>query len=77
MVLFTMPTMTTRSPASISMTLLSPTLYKYASMYNTDAGEIEDHIDFWHDSLNDCYANDMSIHMICTYIDAITDEYSE
>ena len=38
---------------------------------------IEDNIDFWYDSLNDCYNNDMAIDMVLTYIEAITDEDSE
>lgn len=59
------------------MVLLSPTLYKCAWDFNPDTNEIEDHIDFWIDSLNDCYNNAMPIEMICTYIDAITDEYYE
>jgi len=37
----------------------------------------QDHVDFWYDSLNDCYNNDMSIDMVLTYIEAITDEESE
>ena len=38
---------------------------------------IEDNIDFWYDSLNDCVFNDMAIDMVLTYIEAITDEDSE
>ena len=38
---------------------------------------IEDNIDFWYDSLNDCYNNSMPIDMVLTYIEAITDEDSE
>ena len=38
---------------------------------------IEDNIDFWYDSLNDCYNNSMPIGMVLTYIEAITDEDSE
>jgi len=38
---------------------------------------IEDNIDFWYDSLNDCYNNAMPIDMVLTYIEAITDEDSE
>ena len=37
----------------------------------------QDHVDFWYDSLNDCYNNDMSIFTVLTYIEAITDEDSE
>ena len=35
---------------------------------------VEDNIDFWYDSINDCYENKMPIDMICTYVEAITDE---
>jgi hypothetical protein len=38
---------------------------------------IESNIDFWYDSLNDCYNNDMPTCMLLTYIEAITDEDSE
>ena len=38
---------------------------------------IEDNIDFWYDSLNDCYNNAMSIDMVLTYIEIINDEDSE
>ena len=55
---------------------LCPTLHKYAIMCNSDT-IVEDNIDFWYDSLNDCYTNDMPIDMICTYVDAINDEDSE
>ncbi|BAQ93950.1 hypothetical protein [uncultured phage_MedDCM-OCT-S45-C4] len=56
---------------------LSPTLHKYAVTYNNPHTIVEDNIDFWYDSLNDCYANDMRINMICTYVEAITDEDTE
>ena len=39
--------------------------------------EIENHVDFWYDSLNDCYRNGMPTFMLLTYIEAITDEDSE
>ena len=55
---------------------LSPTLHKYATAYNCDT-IIEDNIDFWYDSLNDCYTNSMPIEMICTYVEAIIDEDTE
>ena len=42
-------------------------------MCNNPHTIIEDNIDFWYDSLNDCYANRMPIEMICTYVEAITD----
>ena len=55
---------------------LSPGLHKAAVKYN--AGTIiEDNIDFWYDSINDCYSNGMDIEMICTYVEAITDEDTE
>ena len=38
---------------------------------------IESNIDFWYDSLNDCYNNNMEIDMVLAYIEAITDEDSE
>ena len=55
---------------------LSPTLHKAAMNYNSPT-IVEDNIDFWYDSLNDCYENDMPIDMILTYIDAIDDEDTE
>ena len=55
---------------------LSPTLHKIAMNYNSPT-IVEDNIDFWYDSLNDCYANDMCIDMILTYIEAIDDEDTE
>ena len=51
---------------------LSPTLSKLAP-YTI----IEDDIDFWYDSINDCYSNGMMIDMICSYIEAINDEDTE
>ena len=56
---------------------LCPTLHKVAVMYNNPQTIIEDNIDFWYDSLNDCYANRMPIEMICTYVEAITDDDTE
>ncbi len=55
---------------------LSPTLHKVAIMYNSPT-IVEDNIDFWYDSMNDCYKNDMSIEMILTYIDVIDECDSE
>jgi hypothetical protein len=46
-------------------------------MYNNPHTIIEDNIDFWYDSLNDCYANRMPISMICTYVEAISDDDNE
>ena len=34
----------------------------------------QNHVDFWYDSLNDCYNNAMPIYMVLTYIEGITDE---
>ena len=59
-----------------SMVLLSPTLWRYSMNYNGET-IIENNIDFWYDSLNDCYNNSMPIDMVLTYIEAITDEDSE
>ena len=53
---------------------LSPTLHKYAVKYSNPHTIVEDNIDFWYDSLNDCYANLMPIKMICTYVEAISDD---
>ena len=65
---------------------LSPTLHKFAMKYNAFIGNpggdgishihtiIEDNIDFWYDSLNDCYNNGMRFDMIGLYIEAIIDE---
>jgi len=55
---------------------LSPTLHKHAIMYNSET-IVEDNIDFWYDSLNDCYENNMPIEMVCTYVEAIMDEDTE
>ena len=50
------------------MVLLSPTLWRYSMKF-----DIEEHVDFWYDSLNDCYTNCMTVDMICTYVEAIND----
>ena len=55
---------------------LSPSLHKAAVAYNSPT-IVEDNIDFWYDSLNDCYENDMGIDMILNYIDAIDECDSE
>jgi len=55
---------------------LSPNLHYYSVMWNCPTN-LEDNIDFWYDSLGDCYRNDMSFDMIATYVDAITEEDSE
>ena len=56
---------------------LSPTLHKYATMYNNQHTIIEDNIDMWYDSLNVCISNDMEIDLALYYIEAITDENTE
>ena len=35
--------------------------------------DVEEHVDFWYDSLNDCYTNCMTVDMICAYVEAIND----
>ena len=55
---------------------LSPTLH-YSAMNYKSVTIIEDNIDFWYDSLNDCYDNRMSFDMTGLYIEAITDEDTE
>lgn len=46
----------------------------YALKIHNDLIYACDHIDFWYDSLNDCYSNQMPIDMVCAYIEAINDE---
>jgi hypothetical protein len=58
------------------MVLLSPTLWRYSMSYDSTT-TTQNHVDFWYDSLNDCYNNAMPIKMVLTYIEAITDEDSE
>ena len=55
---------------------LSPTLHKAAMTYNSDT-IVEDNIDFWYDSMNDCYENDMGFDMIGLYLESINDEDME
>jgi len=38
---------------------------------------LNEHIDFWYDSLNDCYINRMPSDMLCRYIEAINDEENQ
>ena len=52
---------------------LSPTLHQMAVKYNAYT-IVEDNIDFWYDSLNDCYRNDVDFELIATYLEAIDDE---
>ena len=56
---------------------LSPTLHRIALNHNNIHTIVEDNIDFWYDSLNDCYNNGMRFDMIGLYIEAIIDEDSE
>jgi hypothetical protein len=59
------------------MTVFSPTIYHGLKQHNASDLIIDDNIDFWYDSLNDCYRNQMPIEMICTYIEAINDDDTE
>ncbi len=59
------------------MTVFSPGIYRELEKYNDSDLIIEDNIDFWYDSLNDCYTNKMPISMVCTYIEAINDDDTE
>ena len=59
------------------MIVFSPTIYREFEKYNVSDLIIEDNIDFWYDSLNDCYSNKMPIDMVCTYIEAINDDDTE
>ena len=52
--------------------LLSPTLFKYRQD-KVGVIETESNIDFWYDSLNDCYTNQMETQMILSYIEALND----
>ena len=56
---------------------LSPTLHKYATMYNNQHTIIEDNIDMWYDCITDCYGWNAPFDMIAHYLDAITDEDTE
>ena len=49
---------------------LSPGLH-YA---NPTLTNLQDNIDFWYDSLNDCYDNHIRFKLIATYVEAINDE---
>jgi len=58
------------------MVVCSPTIY-YSLLqppWNTVDLNLEDHIDFWYKNINLCYQNNVSIDMICTYLEAINDE---
>ena len=51
---------------------VSPGIYHAAPAIWCD--ELQSHIDFWYDSLCDCYRNLMPTEMILSYIDAIDTE---
>ena len=55
---------------------LSPTLYYLARQFNSPMN-INACIDFWYDSINDCYSNSMDTSMILAYVEAINDEEEE
>ena len=57
------------------MIVFSPTIYQALKERNCPDLNLDDHIDFWYDSLNDCYTNQVSISKICTYIQAINEHY--
>ena len=38
---------------------------------------IEDNIDFWYDSLNDCYLYQVDFELIALYLESINDEDTE
>lgn len=59
------------------MVLFCPGIYHALRQANADDLIIDDNIDFWYDSLNDCYRNQMPIDMVCTYIEAINDDDTE
>ena len=55
---------------------LSPSLHYMAMNYSSPT-IIEDNIDFWYDSLNDCYSYKVDFELISTYLEAIIDEDTE
>ena len=55
---------------------LSPTLHRMAMKYNAYT-IVEDNIDFWYDSLNDCYRHGVEFELISMYLEAIDDEDTE
>lgn len=59
------------------MIVFCPTIYHALNRRNCPDLIIDDNIDFWYDSLNDCYKNQMPIDMVCTYIEAINDDDTE
>jgi hypothetical protein len=56
------------------MTLFCPGIYHALKQRNCPNLVADDHINFWYDSLNDCYKNQMPTTMICTYVEAINDD---
>ncbi len=58
----------------MTMIVFCPTIYHALRQRNASDLIIDDNNDFWYDSLNDCYKNQMSIKMICTYVEAINDD---
>lgn len=64
-------------PWMLIMIVFCPTIYHALKQSNADDLIIDDNIDFWYDSLNDCYRNQMPIDMVCTYIEAINDDDTE
>ena len=61
----------------LNMIVFCPTIYRALNQRNCSDLIIDDNIDFWYDSLNDCYKNQMPIDMVCTYIEAINDDDTE
>jgi len=46
-------------PWMLIMIVFCPTIYHALKQSNADDLIIDDNIDFWYDSLNDCYRNQM------------------
>lgn len=55
------------------MMLVSPGIFNSFNSHSVDIAA-DDHVDFWYDSMNDCYQNNMRIDIICGYVEAINDE---
>jgi|TARA_Y100000289_G_scaffold50747_1_gene51697 hypothetical protein len=58
------------------MMLVSPGIFQSFKSHGLDIAA-DDHVNFWYDSMNDCYQNKMPIDMICAYVEAISDEDCE
>ena len=56
------------------MILFSPTITRALIQSNCPELILEKNVDFWYDTLNKCYKNQMSIDMICNYVAAINNE---